>query len=159
MRLDVIPGEDSCGHAGRREDHVDAKIEPDAAANVLGKFMKFSVSPLECYFYYIAIAIAEESFYRIFLVYLQLIIASLFTNDLRAMKVIATVDSSIIFAVAHWWVYGDPASLLYFPPMLYAAFVLGLVFAGVMIHTKNPLVNVGAHMFVNAIARISLVLG
>lgn len=102
--------------------------------SIFGAFIRFSVSPMDLYFYYGSSAILEEVFFRMFII-------SIFNKYNK--KYIGAIISSIGFWIAHFSTYGTSVQL---------ALILicsGLAFSIYYIQFKDITIPMVAHMLIN----------
>nr|MDO8111972.1 CPBP family intramembrane metalloprotease [Candidatus Sigynarchaeota archaeon] len=109
---------------------------------------RLQVLPIDKYLFYAAIAVAEEVTFRITPVNIILAIFDRFetTRHSRATVIFAAIVSGLIFSAAHWTVYHAV------PRMMWATGIAGFMMACFYGFTKNPLVNIVAHLVNNLIA-------
>jgi len=111
---------------------------------VIGQ-IAFTISTLEQVLYYVFAAVAEELFFRVFL--LSLVIRF---KTPPLIKIIAIVLQALIFTIMHRNYYSNLA-------MMFSVFVGGVILGAFFVWWKDPTANILAHFFLNLIAVQSII--
>jgi len=104
---------------------------------------QFLVSAWEVYAYYAIAGIAEEFFFRYFVITLLEIAFRNLRQPLRTVLIVS-VDG-LFFMLVHLFVYSSPQSLI-------IVFLTGITYAILFMYTKSMLPTLIAHVVVNMIA-------
>jgi len=109
---------------------------------------RLAMETIDIYFYYLAAAVIEESFYRMFLISLIVFLFSKLRIQLPEFFIlfIAILTSSIIFMLVHLSAYGEN------PDLLLAMFLVGVVLALYYIIFKDITVPMIGHLLINLLA-------
>jgi len=102
---------------------------------------KLAMENIDIYFYYIAAAIIEEAFFRMFLISLFI---SKIPNKLFGL-IIGVLVSSLIFMLAHYSAYGQQVDLML------SMFLGGLTFSVFYIYFRDITITMWGHMIINLI--------
>lgn len=125
---------------------------------IVGFFIrvKYAITPLEIYLFYINAGISEEFFYRVFLIHAPRSLLMFFGAFSKFIKKESTrrliinwiliIATSLIFMLSHLGVYGD------IPLMLLSTFIAGMIFASSFVFYKNIFPSLVAHVLNNAIS-------
>jgi membrane protease YdiL (CAAX protease family) len=127
----------------------------EIAVMVLRNMRLFQVASGDVFAFYLATAVVEELLYRVALIMiLQAILAKLFQptqeSDTLILNFICIIVSGSIFALVHKHYYSDPY-------LMSLTFLGGCSQAFWYLKSKNPLVVIIPHAFINAIAAGSIV--
>lgn len=142
-----------------------ASLAVNVVFNLIGLYFgQANVTKQEVYFFYLAIAVSESTLHNIVVTYL--VIFALERLNLMLARVAGIACSAVSFVAIHYW---DPVQLLFHgkvvlgvyagdPWMLVALGVLAVLWSSMMLWTKQPLIPIFSHVFMNAIVNLSLVL-
>lgn len=108
---------------------------------IFGYFIRFAMETTDLYLYYIAAAIIEEQFFRMFL------ISAFERYNLAGIGILV---QAFAFMFAHWEVYSNSVYTLII------TLVAGLVFGMVYYSAKDISITMSAHIIINLIAVGSL---
>jgi len=108
---------------------------------VLNFSYRFALELVDLYLYYLAAAVIEELFFRMFLV-----------NLLRRVKLgwFSIIISALIFMIAHWDAYGHSLQ------MMTAMFLGGIIFGAFYLLSKDITITMLGHLIINLISVGSL---
>jgi len=109
---------------------------------------RLAMEPIDIYFYYLAAAVIEEIFYRMFLISLIMFLFSRINARIPEfiMTFLAMIISSFIFMLVHISAYGER------PDLLAAMFFVGMVLATYYILFKDITVPIIGHLLINLLA-------
>lgn len=109
---------------------------------------RLAMEPIDIYYYYLAAAVIEEVFYRMFLISLIVFIFSKINTEIPEFVIIfvAMIISSFVFMMVHLSAYGER------PDLLLAMFFVGMVLAIYFIIFKDITVPMIAHLLINLVA-------
>lgn len=109
---------------------------------------RLAMETIDIYYYYLAAAVIEEAFYRMFLISLIVFIFSKINAKIPEFVVIffAMIISSFIFMMVHLSAYGER------PDLLLAMFFVGMVLAIYYIIFKDITVPMVGHLLINLVA-------
>jgi hypothetical protein len=115
---------------------------------------RLAMETIDIYYYYLAAAVIEEVFYRMFLISLIVFIFSKINAKIPEFVVIfvAMIISSFIFMMVHISAYGER------PELLLAMFFVGMVLAIYYIIFKDITVSIMGHLLIN-LAATAIMLG
>ena len=102
---------------------------------------RFAFELLDVYFYYLAAAICEEVFFRMFLINLSL---NKIPNKIMAIA-IGVLGSSTLFMIAHYSAYGQD------PSLMLSMFLGGLIFSAYFLYFKDITITMVGHLLINLI--------
>ena len=105
---------------------------------------RLALSTTDLYLYFLASAIIEELFFRMFLVG--------FFETKTKLKGVGIIVSAFIFAIFHFDAYGHSLE------MMLAMFLGGIVFGIIYLLSKDITITMVAHLFINIIAVGSLIM-
>ena len=109
---------------------------------------RLAMETVDIYFYYLAAAVIEEAFYRMFLISLIVFVFSKINTEIPEFVIIfvAMIISSFVFMMVHLSAYGER------PDLLLAMFFVGMVLAIYYIIFKDITVPMIAHLLINLVA-------
>lgn len=110
---------------------------------------RYALELVDVYFYYLAAAVIEEAFFRMFFI-------SLFIHkypNKRIGIIIGVFVSSFIFMIAHWASYGHSLSLML--SMLFG----GFLFSAYYLAFKDITIPMFAHLIINLIVIQTTIIG
>jgi len=109
---------------------------------------RLAMEPIDIYFYYLAAAVIEEIFYRMFLISLIVFLFSRINARIPEFIItfFAMIISSFIFMLVHISAYGER------PDLLAAMFFVGMVLATYYILFKDITVPIIGHLLINLLA-------
>ena len=109
---------------------------------------RLAMETIDLYFYYLAAAVIEEVFYRMFLISLIVTIFYRINTQIPEFIIIfvAMLISSFVFMLVHLSAYGDR------PDLLLAMFFVGMVLAIYYIIFKDITVPMLGHLLINLLA-------
>ena len=116
---------------------------------ILQASFRFALELVDVYFYYLAAAVIEEAFFRMFFI-------SLFVQKYPNKKIgmiIGVFLSSFIFMIAHWTIYGTSLSLML------SMFFGGLLFSAYYLVFKDITIPMLAHLIINLIVIQTTIIG
>ncbi|KKK44099.1 hypothetical protein LCGC14_0931820 [marine sediment metagenome] len=116
---------------------------------ILQASFRFALELIDVYFYYLAAAVIEEAFFRMFFI-------SFFIQkypNKRIGIIIGVFVSSFIFMIAHWASYGDSLSLML------SMFFGGLLFSAYYLVFKDITISMLAHLIINLIVIQTTIIG
>lgn len=105
---------------------------------------RYALETIDIYFYYLAAAVIEEAFFRLFLINVFIWVLSRKIGKIGAI-VIGVLVSSIIFMLAHWSAYGTS------PHLMMAMFFGGIAFSIYYLVFKDITITMLAHLLINFI--------
>ena len=105
---------------------------------------RLALSTTDLYLYFLASAIIEELFFRMFLIG--------FFETKTKLKGVGIIVSAFIFAIFHFDAYGHSLE------MMLAMFLGGIVFGIIYLLSKDITITMVAHLFINIIAVGSLIM-
>lgn len=109
---------------------------------------RLAMETIDIYFYYLAAAVIEEAFYRMFLISLIVFVFSKINTEIPEFVIIfvAMIISSFVFMMVHLSAYGER------PDLLLAMFFVGMVLAIYYIIFKDITVPMIGHLLINLVA-------
>lgn len=109
---------------------------------------RLAMETIDIYYYYLAAAVIEEAFYRMFLISLIVFVFSKINAEIPEFVIIfvAMIISSFVFMMVHLSAYGER------PDLLLAMFFVGMVLAIYYIIFKDVTVPMIAHLLINLVA-------
>jgi len=110
---------------------------------------RYALELVDVYFYYLAAAVIEEAFFRMFFI-------SLFIQKYPNKKIgiiIGVFMSSFIFMICHWASYGHSLSLML------SMFFGGLLFSAYYLAFKDITISMLAHLIINLIVIQTTIIG
>lgn len=116
---------------------------------ILQASFRYALELVDVYFYYLAAAVIEEAFFRMFFI-------SLFIEKYPNKKIgliMGVFLSSFIFMIAHWASYGTSLSLML------SMFFGGLLFSAYYLVFKDITIPMLAHLIINLIVIQTTVIG
>lgn len=116
---------------------------------ILQASFRYALELVDVYFYYLAAAVIEEAFFRMFFI-------SLFIEKYPNKKIGAIIGvflSSFIFMFAHWSSYGTSLSLML------SMFFGGLLFSAYYLAFKDITIPMLAHLIINLIVIQTTIIG
>jgi len=115
---------------------------------VVQAVFRLAMEPIDIYFYYLAAAVIEEIFYRMFLISLIIFFFSKINARIPEFIIIffAMIISSFIFMLVHISAYGER------PDLLVAMFFVAMVLATYYILFKDITVPMIGHLLINLLA-------
>lgn len=118
--------------------------------------VKLALAPWEIYLFYINAALAEECLYRATLITFldKLLVKMPYLREQGTLrKLVLIIASASLFALSHYWVYGQD------PSLMLVAFLGGITLAFVYVVARNPLPPVITHVINNLSASYQIVRG
>ena len=115
-----------------------------ASMAVLNVSFRLALSTTDLYLYFLASAIIEELFFRMFLVG--------FFETKTKLKGVGIIISAFIFTIFHYDAYGHSLE------MMLAMFLGGIIFGIIYLLSKDITITMIAHLFINIIAVGSLLM-
>jgi len=123
-----------------------------AITSLILRPITYAVQPWEIFLYYVTIAIAEETMYRIFLFTIFYRFFNFMFRKMKNKKIkewtvnaIVIIITSIIFASTHYAVYGQE------PLLMLATFITGMIWGFAVAYFKNPAITLLSHMTINGV--------
>ncbi len=116
---------------------------------VLKTSFRYALELVDVYFYYLAAAVIEEAFFRMFFI-------SLFIQKSPNKKIgviLGVFISSFIFMIAHWASYGTSLVLML------SMFFGGLLFSAYYLVFKDITITMLAHLIINLIVIQTTIIG
>ena len=116
---------------------------------ILQASFRYALELVDVYFYYLAAAVIEEAFFRMFFI-------SLFSQkypNKRIGIIIGVFVSSFIFMIAHWASYGHSLSLML------SMFFGGILFSAYYLVFKDITIPMLAHLIINLIVIQTTMIG
>ncbi len=116
---------------------------------VLKASFRYALELVDIYFYFLAAAVIEEAFFRMFFI-------SLFVQKYPNKKmglIMGVLVSSFIFMIAHWDSYG------YSLPLMLSMFFGGILFSLYYIGFKDITISMLAHLIINLIVIQTTIIG
>ena len=116
---------------------------------ILKTSFRYALELVDVYFYYLAAAVIEEAFFRMFFI-------SLFIQkypNKRIGPIMGVLLSSFIFMIAHWASYGQSL------PLMLSMFFGGLLFSAYYLAFKDITITMLAHLIINLIVIQTTIIG
>ena len=116
---------------------------------ILKTSFRYALELVDVYFYYLAAAVIEEAFFRMFFI-------SLFIQkypNKRIGPIMGVLLSSFIFMIGHWASYGHSLTLML------SMFFGGLLFSAYYLAFKDITITMLAHLIINLIVIQTTIIG